>query len=101
MTQIKLIGDSKGVYHIEYNGLQIATVDDDYVSLLQDYFKDCEFYKHEYEDMVANQQDENDIREEMLQAIRDNFWQSMNKRALEDLIDDAIYESGSNFMDYE
>ena len=101
MTKIKLIGASKGVYHIEYNGLQIATVDDDYVSLLQDYFKDCEFYKHEYEDMVANQQDENDIREEMLQAIRDNFWQSMDKRALEDLIDDAIYESGSNFMDYE
>ena len=101
MTKIKLIGDSKGVYHIEYNGLQIATVDDNYVSLLQDYFKDCEFYKHEYEDMVANQQDENDIREEMLQAIRDNFWQSMDKRALEDLIDDAIYESCSNFMDYE
>lgn len=101
MTKIKLIGDSKGVYHIEYNGLQIATVDDNYVSLLQDYFKDCEFYKHKYEDMVANQQDENDIREEMLQAIRDNFWQSMDKRALEDLIDDAIYESGSNFMDYE
>lgn len=101
MKQMKLIGASKGVYHIEYDGKQIATVEDDYVSLLQSYFKDCEFYKRGYEELLANQEDENDVREEMLQAIRDNFWQSMNKEALEEIIDDAIYKSGTPFVDYD